>query len=576
MEGKRRLRIAMPAKLQVNVVTVTNLLNTLYNQDDFYIDVRFMPGKSNIDQARSMLITEWFDESGEDDLFLFIDSDQLFSYDDIKALVDLNADVACGIYKSLADYPCCKPVDEKKFITGEDNNLYCGATGFMLIRKPILRKVLTIIELENAGIVRYHVSNDFPNVIPFFNQRLIQTDSLNKRGQWLGEDYAFCWMVKKVGGSIKGHISKSIGHQVPQIVTYYPPEYKSKVWDEKTIVYYTGNSRLKWSPKDILTKGLGGSETAVIKLSKFWSAFGYKVHVYGNCEECIYDGVNYINFTKFQTNDKFNILILWRSYGCTVIGEVNAKQIIIDLHDKPSSSYNILGTYFNKINTIVCKSNFHKNLFNEVFRNKIKTIPNGVPGHYLQLDYGGIDKKLKENRHKLIYSSSYDRGLYEMLKWGFPIIKKEIPEAELHIYYGMELLPEKFKEILIPLLKQEGVYEHGRISQEELLEKKKESSIHYYIGCLLETDCITVKEAVCAGCIPVVNNFNVFTERDYCLKVIGGPLEEETHTKAAHLIVKLMKDDEYYKKIHKKIQDRKIGIDSWENTSKKWKELFIN
>ena len=148
--------------------------------------------------------------------------------------------------------------------------------------------------------------------------------------------------------------------------------------------------------------------------------------------------------------------------------------------------------------------------------------------------------------------------------------------AELHIYYGMELLPEQFKNNLLPLLEQEGVFEHGRISQDELLEKKLESSIHYYIGCLLETDCITVKEAVCAGCIPVVNNFNVFKEREYCLKINGGPLEEETHTKAAKTIIKLMKDDNYFKEVHEYVQKKKSSLESWEQTAKKWRDLFIN
>ena len=59
----------------------------------------------------------------------------------------------------------------------------------------------------------------------------------------------------------------------------------------------------------------------------------------------------------------------------------------------------------------------------------------------------------------MIYASSYDRGLYEILKWCYPLIKKEIPEVEFHIYYGMELLPEKYKKLLLPYLQQEGVHD---------------------------------------------------------------------------------------------------------------------
>jgi len=39
------------------------------------------------------------------------------------------------------------------------------------------------------------------------------------------------------------------------------------------------------------------------------------------------------------------------------------------------------------------------------------------------------------HKHWVIYTSSYDRGLEHLLKM-WPDVKKAVPDAELHIFYG--------------------------------------------------------------------------------------------------------------------------------------------
>jgi hypothetical protein len=165
-----------------------------------------------------------------------------------------------------------------------------------------------------------------------------------------------------------------------------------------------------------------------------------------------------------------------------------------------------------------------------------------------------------------------------MLKYGWPIIKSKVPEAELHIYYGMDLLPADFKNVLLPMLKKNGVYEHGRVSHGEILNAKLESSIHYYVGCLLETDCISVKESVFTDCIPVVSSNSVFRERDYCLKVgelDDNPLSEKVQIEGAELVVKLLQDNKFYEESLKKIQEHKDQICNWDTVANKWSNFFF-
>jgi hypothetical protein len=254
-------------------------------------------------------------------------------------------------------------------------------------------------------------------------------------------------MVRQVGGTIKCHISKNIGHEVPQLVYFYPEVYKSKQWEDKTIVYYTGNSKTQWSPSGFVNGGgLGGSETAVVNLTTRWQKAGYKPVVYGNCVEGTYDGVEYIHCDKFNSNDRFNILILWRGFSLNMLPHVRANKLLVDLHDMPGPHYQPILDNFDKIDRVLVRSRFHGLLFPPETHHKLYAIQNGTPDIYFDQDLSKIEKK----RTKLIYTSSYDRGLLEMLKWGWPLIKVKVPDAELHIYYGFARWRVQKEIITIP------------------------------------------------------------------------------------------------------------------------------
>ena len=76
-----QLTIAITTKLSINASTILSLFQSLNNKslDVLNINVNIIAGKSNIDQARSILITRWYDSSADDDMFMFLDSDQTFT-----------------------------------------------------------------------------------------------------------------------------------------------------------------------------------------------------------------------------------------------------------------------------------------------------------------------------------------------------------------------------------------------------------------------------------------------------------------------------------------------------------------
>src|SRR3990167_2966628 len=111
--------------------------------------------------------------------------------------------------------------------------------------------------------------------------------------------------------------------------SFLPP----KIYADNEIAIFCGSSWEEWSPANILT-GLGGSEEAVVYISRELVKLGYKVTVFNNCGESCgeYDGVEYKSYHAFNPKDKYNVVISWRGHD---IRNVDAKNRIVWLHDVP-------------------------------------------------------------------------------------------------------------------------------------------------------------------------------------------------------------------------------------------------
>ena len=226
------LVLGVVSRSQLHAVYMQALFGLISNMGGIHggyaLKFEFLIGKSNIHQARSMILTRFYDNYGEDDLFLFVDSDQTFTLRDVNRAIQLNSDVACGIYSNRANLPTSIPENPAAFFKGEDNDLKLGGTGFMMIRKPLLHKLKELItfELGNKDGRVWLGKND-PGVIPFFKERIIEQyvgNPANKM-EWLGEDYSFCWLVKKAKGTLKGFISPTITHNLLTQYNFIPKDY---------------------------------------------------------------------------------------------------------------------------------------------------------------------------------------------------------------------------------------------------------------------------------------------------------------------------------------------------------------
>lgn len=350
-----------------------------------------------------------------------------------------------------------------------------------------------------------------------------------------------------------------------------PRVLKGQVWPRKSIVYICGNKPVAFGPRDT---DLGGSEQAVTQLSRCWSNMGYLVVVYGNVKEMTLDGVEYRSIHKLNLADKFDIAIFWRSFGIRLIPVIQARKKIIDLHDSWDPKNYVAPSQLNDLSdAVMVKSSYHKSLYPYFTQSKMHIVMNGV-----QIDlFNKVIHTIPEEKRKpyrLIYASTYERGLEPILKYSWPRIKAAIPEATLDIYYGMNRLAKSPLGMrLKKLFQQAGVKEHGRVSLEQIAKEKATSAIHMYVSnSETEIDCISVRESLLCGSVPVLGNDYVFKERDG-IHVSGSTKNPSTYKKAGSMVVRLLKNQEELERKRAELKQSSTLV-SWEEVAKKWLQVF--
>jgi len=185
-----------------------------------------------------------------------------------------------------------------------------------------------------------------------------------------------------------------------------------------------------------------------------------------------------------------------------------------------------------------------------------------------------VENNQQKEPYRFCWTSSYDRNLYENLRFLWPSIKERIPQAEFHIYYGDELLHDTIKTTLAPLYKLPGVYHHGRVSLKKIAIEKKRASFQLYVtDTNAEIDCISVRESAAAGCIPIITSKAVFGERDGFHVYLENIRNQEEMKSVADEIVSFVLDKDKVLNLSNEIKNSDL-IFNWDVVSKKWVNEF--
>lgn len=183
---------------------------------------------------------------------------------------------------------------------------------------------------------------------------------------------------------------------------------------------------------------------------------------------------------------------------------------------------------------------------------------------------------------KMLYASSYDRGLEHLLRM-WPQVREKIPTAELHIAYGWKMFEVgysnnpymmKWKDKMDELMKQEGITHYGRLPKVELNELTKSCDVWAYYCTFDETNCITALNSQRLSCVPITMKRAGLMDTVYSgISIDGDGFLPETKEAYLNALVYAYENPDWLKEESEK---GKKGIDKfyWENIAKEWKNYF--
>lgn len=369
----------------------------------------------------------------------------------------------------------------------------------------------------------------------------------------------------------------------PYLVKLKQDMFPAKDWTENELAFYCGPQFTPWDPTSIESPGesfVGGSEEAVIYLTRELAKLGWKVVVYADpIKEGVYDGVEYLAHYKFDTKDNFNILVYWRAIGWADMN-CKAKQTYLWCHDV-QNPVEYTKERLDKLTKIFVLSEAHRKNVPEVTDDKFVISSNGYFEHHPEI-------KPENNPKWCIWTSSYDRGLENLLNiWGD--VKKEVPKAQLHIFYGWKLFAHFYKgnpermawmRKMEELMKQPGITHHGRVNQPEMEKWYKKCGVWAYPSHFYEINCISAIKAQLWGAIPITTDFAALKETVQFGKKVEGEIYEnfsfspELLKKYKEELILALKDEEWQKNEREKMMPWAREKYSWVEVAKQWNVEF--
>lgn len=342
-----------------------------------------------------------------------------------------------------------------------------------------------------------------------------------------------------------------------------------KIWGKKEIAIYCGPHFENWGSWSLEQGGIGGSEEAVILLSKELAKLGYEISVFGQPGEKVgkHDGVWYVPHYYFNGSDEFNIFISWRQSGMFDL-PLNTKKWFLWMHDVANPA-DFTAARLQRMDKVIFLSKAHRETAPNIPDDKIFISSNGVTLPILQTEI------VERDAHKMFYGSSYDRGLEHLLKM-WPEIRKQVPDATLEICYGWKTFDAMlsnnpasmaWKAKIEELMKQDGIIHHDRLNQTQLCELMLKCSIWAYPTHFYEISCITAMRAQILGLVPVVVNYAALKETvKYGRKVEGDIYDKETKDEFLKQLVSALQTKTNRADM---IKDAKVRF-GWDKVAKSW------
>ena len=269
--------------------------------------------------------------------------------------------------------------------------------------------------------------------------------------------------------------------------------------------------RLSFYPPDFEDPGLGGSEAALVLLTRALASRGHTVEVFNCCwKPGVYDGVSWRPTCELPTSCAPDVAVavrfeeaIWSSHA--------RRNMFWMLDDRPAGA-NAFFTRYGEAGTIVVSSSAqHLRLRDLDPRAHVTRSP-------LPVEVSRFNPH-HEREKACLFCSMPNRGLDVALRiW--PEIKRRIPGASLWVTGGWELwgycraeAEDRWQEILEKSPISDGVTIFRALPRPRLIELQQKATLALYPCRFPEMFCLSAAECSAAGTPMVTSAMEALTER---------------------------------------------------------------
>jgi glycosyltransferase involved in cell wall biosynthesis len=304
--------------------------------------------------------------------------------------------------------------------------------------------------------------------------------------------------------------------------------------------------------ESLAARPLGGTETGVIRLAEALDRLGHRVFVFTPASNIPVTKPLYLPLSALGQIGNVDVLVSVRGIRPLFAG-IQARASFMwtgDAHDQ----FSHLGIGDKRVITTLtglwCVSSWHAQTLCEVSgfpASKAWVVRNGIANEL-------FDGEETRNRKRLIYSSTPYRGL-ALLPELFSRIRSAVPDAELHVFSGVEVyegvgsqndaVERRYAPVFDTLRQTPGCSVHGNILQKQLAREFMRSGVLAYPNTFDETSCITAMEAMAGGCVVVTSDRGGLSETvgDAGILIKETPGSEEYNDRFVTNVVEVLSDE---------------------------------
>lgn len=347
------------------------------------------------------------------------------------------------------------------------------------------------------------------------------------------------------------------------------------------IVFYVNG--MEFNGDALKTQSLGGSETMGLHMAKELANRGHNVTMFSNCTKPgKYDDVTYRHISEYER---------YMTFSSVDVNIVQRVPQILNLVTK--SKINILwqhdlGLKRNRndikqplwnIDTIFGLTDYHINQMSETY-----SIPkSGFTKTRNGIEPVKIDKSIKREKKRLIYTARPERGLDVLLKDIMPKLWEQDPDIQLRIA-GYDNTVEQMKPFyescnqLIKGFQEKGynIKHLGALNKKNLYKEYQKATLYVYPTAFEEISCITAMECMANGLPLVGTNLGALPEtlNNKCAVLIeGNNKSQEYQDKFIKATLKLISEPIWQEKMRVNAIERAKEF-HLSKLAEEWESLF--